>query len=102
MRDVYSCFSHCRKATLWTADRHNGFEDFKSKKCGVQNLHLPVTVAKWQEMMIERMGFARTGEVKSSYRGYQTLVQGRSNLRTGEIESPYRGQTESLEGSFEV
>ena len=27
--------------------RHNGFEDFKSKKWGVQNLHMPATVAKF-------------------------------------------------------
>ena len=52
--------------------------------------------------MIERRAFARIGEVKSPYRGNQTLVQGRSNLRTGEIESPYRGETEPLEGSIEV
>lgn len=50
----------------------------------------------------ERMGFARTGEVKSPYRGNQTLVQGRSSLRTGEIESPYRGEAEPMKGSIEV
>jgi len=50
----------------------------------------------------ERMGFARTGEVKSPYRGYQTLVQGGSSLRTVEIESPYRGAAEPIEGSIEV
>ena len=44
--------------------------------------------------MIERRAFARTREVKSQYRGNQTLVQGGSNLRTGEIESQYKGETE--------
>ncbi len=56
---------------------HNGFEDFKRKKWDVQNLHMPATVAKWQEMMIARRAFARTGDVKSPYRGAAEPLEGR-------------------------
>lgn len=34
----------------------------------MQILHMPATVEKWEEMMIERRAFARAGEVKSPYR----------------------------------
>ena len=39
----------------------------------------------------------RTGEVKPSYRGRQTLVQGKANPRTGEKPDPYRGQGQCKE-----
>lgn len=79
--------------------RHNGFEDFKRKKWYVQNLHMPTTVAKWQEMMIERWPFARTEEVRSPYRGSLTLVQGKSVPRTGERQSRWREGLNSSMGS---
>ena len=51
---------------------------------------MPATVAQWEEMMIERWAFARTG-------GSQTLVQGRLKVRTGEMRTLRRGEAERLE-----
>lgn len=47
--------------------------------------------------MIERRAFARTGEVRSPYRGSLTLVQGKSVPRTGgEAESLGEGLNSSM------
>ena len=63
----------------------------------MQNLHMPATVAKWQEMMIEIKAFACAGEGKSPYRGGRTLVQWRLKVRTGEKRIPRRGEAASVE-----
>ena len=51
--------------------------------------------------MVQSLAFARTGEVKSPYRGSQALVQGRLKVRTGEKRTSYRGEAEPLEGRIE-
>lgn len=49
-------------------------------------------------MMMQKMSFARTGEVKPSYRGDQILVHGKSNPRTGENTYPLRGHSWPVKG----